>query len=371
MKQKISFMVILFMILFLPGCWDIQDVNNTAFVLGIGIDKSADSKTSKYEVTFEIAKPTPLNENPTAKSIISRVEAYSILDAIRRVETSISRSVSLTHLRLIVVGEGLSREESFRNIANYFMKEPTTALQYRLLFVENARAQEIFHTQLKLEPRVAGEIVSMGLQQQELGMVRTNNFVNFFTDLQRSDGTALGSRVIISGDENIIIREGAAVYKDWKLDTWLNADEAQAANWLLEGTKPVVVASDENSTYVYDVRKQKTSIKPLYKKGNPSFIVEIMTEGMVMEELGEDLDLSKSENLKNMETLFSQTIRQQTLSAIDKSQKEIGTDYLGFGKAFEQYYPQVYQSLQWEDAFPTVPIEIRVKSKVKGYGQMK
>ena len=181
----------------------------------------------------------------------------------------------------------------------------------------------------------------------------------------------MGSRVSIQKGENIVIRDGAAVFKDWKLVAWLSADEAQASNWLMEKTLAVVVAKEEENTYTYQVRKKDTKFKPVLDDGKPSFVVTVTSEGMLMEEAGKDLDFSKPENLKKMEELFNDAISLQVKSAIDKSQKELKTDYLGFDKAFQKYHAEAFKSLNWRDIYPTIPIEIQVNCKLKAYGLRK
>ncbi|HBW37604.1 Ger(x)C family spore germination C-terminal domain-containing protein [Desulfosporosinus sp. BICA1-9] len=46
-----------------------------------------------------------------------------------------------------------------------------------------------------------------------------------------------------------------------------------------------------------------------------------------------------------MEELFNDAISQQVKSAIDKSQKELKTDYLGFDKAFQKYHAEAIKYL--------------------------
>lgn len=370
MRKKLSYLIIIALI-FTSGCWDLRDVNNTAFVLAIGVDAPSDPDTAKYKVTFEFAKPVLQGQNSQVQSTVASIDADGILHAIQGVQTSISRSISLSHLRLVAVGEDIAKTENFKDFANYLIHEPDSALQLRLIFVQNAHARDLFYTNQRFENRLAAEIVAMGLMHHETSPVRTNNFLEFITDLNRSNGNALGSRTSIQQGENIIVRDGAAVFKDWKLVAWLNADEAQGANWLVERTEGVVVAHDEDNTYTYQVIKQKTKIKPLLNEGNPSMNVHVITEGMVLEETGKDVDLSKPENLKKMEELFSQAIKQQVEPAINKSQNEIKADYLELGKVFQKYESKAFKSLNWDEIYPTIPINVQVTCKVKSYGLRK
>ncbi len=371
MKKTVYILFVLFAFLLTPGCWDMRDVNNTAFVISLGIDAPPNPDTAKYLITFEFAKPLPINENTITGSTTASVEADSILQAIQRVQSRVSRSISLTHLRLLVAGEDIARKEAFRDIANYIVKEPEIALQIRLIFVQGASAQDVLNSQSYFEKRVAAELVAMGLLQKDLSLARNENFLDFLNDLQQTEGKAIASRVLID-QNNMLIRQGAAIFKDWKLESWLNADEAQAASWLLEQAEAVIVAKKGESIYTYQIQKHKTKIKPVFKEGKLSIIITTTTQGIVLEEAGrENLDLSKQENVKKIEDLFTKTILEQISSAIKKSQYDFKADYLELGQAVERYYPGYFNSINWQEVYPTVPIEVQVDCKVKGYGMQK
>lgn len=190
MKSKFTLFLLLPFLLFTPGCWDLQDVNNTAFVLGIGIDTPSNPATAKYKVTLEFAKPLSTSEHTVAQSLKVSMDADSVLQAIQRIQASISRSISMSHLRLVAIGEDIARREDFRNLANYLMREPDLALKLRLVFVQHAQARDIFYANPRFEKRVAAEMVAMGLLQEELDLVKTNNFLDFIIDLKRCKGVA-------------------------------------------------------------------------------------------------------------------------------------------------------------------------------------
>ncbi|MFZ5942956.1 MAG: Ger(x)C family spore germination protein [Bacillota bacterium] len=340
---------------------------SSSFAVTIGIDKALKSE-AKYLITLEFAKSVPSRLDPRTESLITSVEADSILQGIQSIQTDISREISLSHLRVVVIGEQIAKEKDFKDLSNYLIREPKVALRLRLVFVQEGKARDIFYAKHNFQQLLGSEIVDFAQAQQDLSLTRTHNFLNFIRDLHRTKGTALGSRVGIKGEEKAIAKDGGAVFKNWKLAAWLDPKETQAANWLIGETNPIVVAKDGKGTYTYQVSNWDSKIAPVTEDGELRFLVKINTVGMVMEEAGTDLEFSDPINLKKMETLFQETIHNQVISAVGKSQNEIIADYLGFGKAFEQYYPEAFKSLDWDEVYPAVPIEIQVSCKVKGYG---
>lgn len=369
--MKMRFALLLFLVCILaitPGCWDIKDVNNTAFAVAIGIDKPHDPAAAKYLVTLEFVNPSLGQFQPGNESMPASAEADSILHAIQRLQSQISRNISLSHLRVVVIGEDIAKEEDINDFTNYLMREPKVAMRLRLIFVQNNKARDLFYAKPGFENLLGAEIVALGQSQDELSLVRTKNFLDFTSSLKRTNGTGFGSRIAIQGPEKMIVRDGGAIYKNWKLAAWLSAEEAQAANWIVKEAQPLVLARDGINTYTYQISKWSRKIIPKYSEGKINFQVKIITEGMVMEEYGPNLDFSKPDNLKKMESLFAMAVKQQVQSALKKSQNEIQADYLGFSKAFQQYYPDIYKTLKWQEVYPALPVEVQVRCKVKAYG---
>jgi spore germination protein KC len=352
------------LLLAVSGCWDVRDVNNTAFALAIGIDQPAYSNAAKYRITLELAKPVP--GRPLPESLVSSAEGDSVLQGIQRIQAGLNRTISLSHLRDLIIGEAIAKRLDFNTLSDFLIKEPEVALRLRLLFVQGNKAQALFHSKRNFGRLLASELVERGELQRELALTRTNHFYNFWRDLKDNQGVALGSRVFIK--EGKIVREGAAIYQNWKLTAWLNYAETQAANWLVEKSRAVVVVKAGEASYTYQVSQQKTRIIPMLNNDKLSFLVKVTTDGMVMEEAGVNRDFSKAQNLKQVEALFGKMIRRQSEAAIAKAQHELKADYLGFGATLKQRRPETFQALNWKEVFPTVPVKVAIICKVSAAG---
>jgi spore germination protein KC len=352
------------LLLAISGCWDVRDVNHTAFALAMGIDQPASTSTAKYRITLEFAKPVP--GRPLPESLLSGAEGDSVLQAIQRIQTGLNRTISLSHLRVLIIGEAIARRLDFNTLSDFLIKEPEVALRLRLLFVQGNEVRALFHTRRNFDRLLASELVEMEKLRWELALVRTNHFYNFWRDLKDNQGVALGSRVLLK--EGKIVREGAAIYQNWKLAAWLNDAEVQAANWLVDKSRAVVVVKADEASYTYRVSQQKTRITPILENNKLSFLVKVTTDGMVMEEAGIHRDFSKEQNLKEVAALFGKMIRRQAEAAIAKAQHELKADYLGFGAVLKQHRPETFQALNWKEVFPTVPVKVAIVCKVSTVG---
>lgn len=101
---------------FLTGCANESEPNNIAYVTALGVDKS-EKNPENYDFTFQIAKPTQISggaseQGGSGGEIIENitVEAPTIYAGIDNANFIVSKILSLSHIKLFVFSEEISRE---------------------------------------------------------------------------------------------------------------------------------------------------------------------------------------------------------------------------------------------------------------------
>lgn len=116
--KKITALVTIFLLsLGLPGCYDAIEIDEEVYALSIGVDKGINNA---IRVTFQYAT---YNEDSgggmggngeesgeVGATIVSTVEAASLLEAINIMNASVNRQVSLMHVKMLVFSEEFARE---------------------------------------------------------------------------------------------------------------------------------------------------------------------------------------------------------------------------------------------------------------------
>jgi spore germination protein KC len=190
------------------GCWDLRDINNRAYVTTMGLDMPENGARSGYRVTFVIINPSGVKQQSRAEStIVQTVEAESFRKAMEQLQSSISRTVTLSHLRVLVIGEDMARR-NFYDLGNFVEKNPQVAMRLRLMFVQEGKAQEVLQSKPRFEKSITTELVAMTQLERDFSLTRTNFFYHFIRDLRSTGGEAFGSRVITSPSGAIALREG-------------------------------------------------------------------------------------------------------------------------------------------------------------------
>lgn len=191
-------------------------------------------------------------------------------------------------------------------------------------------------------------------------------------DMQNNQGNGLACRVTKNDQGQMMVRHGSAVFKNWKVVGWLNNEEIQEANWIMDHNPTTVIASNKGqTTYTYHANRKAVHINPEVTKGKISFTLRINVMGDIIEQKGEHEDLSKLENVASLEKILTQDIEQQVKQALDKSQNYFGVDYLGLGHELYKKNPQVFRQLDWNAMYPQVPVRVIVQAKIDTFGAFK
>lgn len=368
MKRIIIFSLLLCMTLLSAGCWDIRDISNRAFVTAIGLDVAED-EPAKYKVTFEIINPAELKrQHVRPAAVVETVKAESIDRAIELMQAQIPRTITLAHLRLVLLGDELARQD-FHDPLSFIDKHPEVAKRVTMVLVQEGQAQEILMAKPRFERTVSAEFIAMTQLDRDLSLVRTRRFYNFVHDLRSTGGTAFKDRLYLSKNGEFLVREGGAVFHHWRLAGWLSNKETQAANWIVgKAARDTVEGKTSEGVYTYEVLDQSVSITPVVEDGQPSFTLELTTVGMLLEEQGQQLDLTDPRQVEKLEQVFSRIIAADVREAIHKSQREFGIDYFGFGQVLRQQDPKAFDRLNWEETYPDVPVKVMVESRIKWCG---
>lgn len=107
---KIIFILVL-IIIFIAGfsaSYNSLNIDNLAFAVAIGIDKSS---TNNLKVTFEFLSTSPSGESVSETTpVLNTVECSSLTNGINMMNAYLGKKVNLSHCKLIIFSEELAKE---------------------------------------------------------------------------------------------------------------------------------------------------------------------------------------------------------------------------------------------------------------------
>lgn len=106
-KLFILLLIIVFISTF-SASYNSLNLDNLAFAVAIGIDKS---DSNKLKVTFEFLAPSPSTESGAqTKPVLNSVECSSITNGINIMNAYLGKKVNLSHCKLIIFSEELAKD---------------------------------------------------------------------------------------------------------------------------------------------------------------------------------------------------------------------------------------------------------------------
>ncbi|EEG76849.1 Ger(x)C family spore germination protein [Dethiobacter alkaliphilus] len=359
-------LVVLLTLLLIPGGCGTVQIEDRAFVTAIGLDTVGSGEDLRYLLTVEVYRPGMLQARiQDSPSIIQTVEAENFEKALEWLQARLSRIITLSHLRVLVIGEEAAKEINLREIIDYFERHPEVQMRIKILTVQDGQAMELLKTEPLFEEFISEELIELTQQAGYLPLTHRNPFFKVLQELRVTGGRGLLPRVITTEDGNIAILHGGAVFNDYKLAGWLSSKEVHDANWILGGVQRTSEKVElEDGTYTYSMRRSRINIIPHVEQEQVRFTVKIETEGIVRQQQGRQLDLLEPNNIAKLEKALSSMVVENAQKAIVKSQQDFGIDYLGFGRALRRHNRQFYDQINWEEMFPSVPIDLEVNTKI-------
>lgn len=199
------------------------------------------------------------------------------------------------------------------------------------------------------------------------------------------------SKQAANNKEYELVIAGAAAFDKEELVGYLNWTETKSFNYIMGRVKTGIIpfptpniSADGSSTPTSSVESDISSKRPtIIHKSTIDIIkfktkrdIEIIDDNVILkikiklrgsiEEIAGNIDISKEENIKEMEKACSEEIKKELSSTLLKVQKEFKSDIFGFGSVFHRKYPKKWEKIKdnWNDIFAEADFQIEVETNV-------
>lgn len=385
--KKLLIIIIIISTLFFTGCWSSHEVSTLAITLCIGIDKSENG----YLVSVQVINPKSIASNKATNEspiVVFTSEGKSIDEAIQRITTQSSRSIYLSQLRMVVIGEVLARE-GIKNIPDYISRNQQYRTDFYFVIAKNAPAYEILSviTPIEVLPGV-NMFDSLTMSSEEWAPTKAVRLVELINSIDADGINPVLTGIEITESEytsNSIenLKEsskiktleytGLGAFKEDKLIGWMDENESKGYNYItgnITRTVGHVEYGDEVKVSV-EVVYAKSSIKASLVNEKPAIDIEIEVTQNIRSVEG-DFDISDEENMKIVNKLSAKKLLSFCSETVQKAQKEFKSDIFGFGEIIRRTYPKLWGEIKddWNNEFLDLPVNIIIKVKTDSLGQI-
>ncbi|WP_272038538.1 Ger(x)C family spore germination protein [Paenibacillus sp. JJ-100] len=354
----------------LSGCWDREEINDIAFVIGIAVDKEEDN----YRASLQIALPGQSGSTGSegGGGGTSGDKSWFLLSNTARTlretslagQKSLSRRIYYAHRRTILIGEELARE-GVASMLDLLTRYPLNRLS-ALPVVTRGDAYKVIDTDAPIE-KFPSEMV------RELCFLhmRKPRSLKIFVDSILSEGIDPFLPIASVSDsipkdwkdsKTNIKLDGLAIFKKDKLVGLMDKEPADALILAMgEANAPEVMikAPRGKGDIFIKLNENNASLQPRIENGKVSVDIELYAKGVVVDNESNYGDL-REEEIVRINNDIRQKIKADIEEGVHLIQKKFKADILGMGRSIHQQLPKEWKKIKdrWDVLYPDVKVEV-------------
>ncbi|WP_339801497.1 Ger(x)C family spore germination protein [Paenibacillus sp. FSL R5-0744] len=383
MKKKLvrgalQLMIALQFTLMLSGCWERKELNEVAFVLGIGIDKAE----TGYTVSMQVVIPSAISSQSSGGGggtgvpvVVYKFTVPTFYDAQRMLNLDSSRTSYLGHIRVLVIGEELARS-GVAEILDVFKRSREPRMDFYVMVARDTTANDVLNVLTPMDKLPANKLFSsLDNSYKDSAKTVAVTLDDFIENLLAEGEHPVLTGVEVMGDP----KEGGdksnvertmpkarleyhtvAVFRKDKLIGWLNEGETIGYNYINdkvtshsgpitgEDGKPIVIEAIQAST------KRKVKIID----GEPHIYLDVKTLCNI-EEVHSTENLESESTIKRLEKETEERIIERMQDTVEQVNNRFNVDIMGFGQSIYHASPKAWTKLQQkkgDDYLKSLPI---------------
>ncbi|ASA21594.1 Ger(x)C family spore germination protein [Paenibacillus donghaensis] len=373
----------------LSGCWERRELNELAFVLGMGLDKTE----SGYRVSLQVVIPSSISSQTVGGTgggvpvVVTAFNVPTIYEAQRSYNLVNSRQCYYGHIRILVIGEELARS-GLSETLDVLKRSREPRNDYYAMVAKDSTAEDVLKVLTPLNKLPANKLFESLDQSYKITAktvaVSLNSFVDdllyeginpVLTGVELSGSASEGekkSNVEVSTPKAIIHFSNVAVFKKDRMVGWLNKNETIGYNYV---TNKVVktsgpVEGDDGRPIVIEVLQTSTKRKVKIIDGEPHIYIHVKAVCNVEEVQSKD-NLEAERVITQLERKSEERIVLRMKTAVEQINEQYNVDIMGFGQSIYRASPKTWARLQQkkgDNYLKSLPIHYKASVSINRIG---
>ncbi|WCM17463.1 Ger(x)C family spore germination protein [Priestia filamentosa] len=358
--------LLLFVLLFLVGCGDSQNLEDVSLLVGSGIDAG---KKGEVHLTQQIIIPSGGGGSeatrPSYKNYYTK--GTTIQESIRDIALKTSPVMS-NHQRVLIFSKNALDKYPLDVWINEYIRDDNTR-RSALVFVTRESAKKILSTGSK-EDIPANKIFEIANNKTSSNKILKPITLGQVSAKLQSDGSfAVQGLKIKDGDLSL---DGVEVIDDGKPIGHITPKDVSHLNWLIGdvqgGTVPATYKGEPISFEIFHmVRKE---IKTKIKNGKLHFDISLECEGRIAENWYRKENSFKKKYLEEMERAIEKQVKKDVEDIIHKLQTKYKTGVAGLYQYVQIQNPKYWKkhNKEWGEKFSEAEINYDINIEVIDFG---
>lgn len=388
-KRVLVFILILPLLLFTSGCWDVIEPEQYAWNMWTGVDKIMDDKVHLIVALTPPLSPVPTGAAPPEKllTVVSDT-GDTLFDAFRKIYTHVSKRLFGYYGQGVFIGEAAARSGVYEYMGIW--ERAVKVRKNAWVFITRGSPDPVFNihpTEIEMSP---GKLIdSLAKNEKSFeGQSREIRAKDFIRELVEPGIDPVVSVVAIWDDDKKkvlapgepatknceLILDGSAVFRGDKLVGWLSPEETQAfkiAKGELKGSFMVLPHPDNPQNLVgIEILGAKPKLKVKISGDKVTASLQIKVGGSLGDQRLQVPGSSATDPAGDPELYaklgkeLGKKIKVDVEQLIAKSQTEFDADILGIGFNLSNLNPKDWENVKsdWWERYKTVEIDVEVKA---------
>lgn len=372
--KKVLILLLLFL---LTGCWNYQELNSIAISTAIGVDKNDDGK---YEVSTMIAnsrKEQSSSKESESQSIIFTGVGNTISEAFKDIDLYNPRRNYIGHVSVVVISDEVAKD-GLNDILDFSARNPESTKRFQMVIAKNCKAKDILKILTPLET-FSAQNISNNLKYSRDSQATSTAILysDFIYNLLEKGMNPILPSVILKGDKKdgakdeslqqtvpdaFIKINNLALFKDYKLVGFANANESRGINLLKSTIEQLTVNIKMDNKYItFKLLDSKTKSKIKFND-KPIINVEIKGIATLVED-NSNHSLTDQKVMKEIEKKINKKIEELANQGLEIAKKN-NTDVFGYGNLIYKNYPNYFKKFKDWDKEGFKDLDVKIKSNV-------
>jgi Ger(x)C family germination protein len=379
------------------GCWDRVEIQDRAFVLAVAVDvaeEGTDKEPGKsrmesyahpvpadrYRVTFQVLRFAEVKggqERPggTSKTFLVTGRGPTMLDTVRDALGESSKGLWFENLQVIVFSQAVAERYGLAPLVDFFRRDAEMRGRAQL-YITPGEAGKL----LRIAPP-SGEpggvfLASVARRQGKDVHLATSRTDVGFTSQALDAGADIIIPVLEAAGETMKVK-GAAIFKRAKLFSYVDEYTIRGLR-IIRGVEKSAAISFEcplhpGNAVTFELFRHQTELTPSVEGDMVRFKLNVAMRGNLDEvQCGCQHDTLDVEYIDKAQKLVAEEVERNIRHSLAVGQRE-GWEIFYFQRSLQAYKPKDWERLKdrWEEIYPTMPVDVKVKVSIINVGEHK
>ncbi|MDT8902791.1 Ger(x)C family spore germination protein [Anaeroselena agilis] len=379
------------------GCWDRVEIQDRAFVLAVAVDVAEEgtdkepgkakeesyahpAPADRFRATFQVLRFGEVKggqEKPggESKTFLVTGRGPGMLDAVRDALGESSKGLWFENMQVLLISQKAVERYGLAPVLDFFRRD----------------AEMRGRAQIYITPGEAGKLLAIAPPTGEPGGVFLANIARRHTkDIHlptaRTDISFASQALDNRGDMIFPVVEpagksmkakGGALFKGGKFLGYQDEYFISGLRMIRATEKSTAISFEcpahPGSTVTFELFRHQTVLKPHVEGDRVWFSLDIAMRGNLDEvQCGHKHDTLDPEYLDKAQRLVAEEVERNIRHTLAVSQR-LGWEMFYFKSSLKAYKPHDWKRLKdrWDEIYPTVPLEVKVRVSIINVGEHK